>query len=39
MQADRESMVKKLIDGYLNVPGSMKPVSATAADFDINRYI
>jgi hypothetical protein len=39
MQADRESLVKKLIDGYLNASGNMKPVPATVADFDISRYI
>lgn len=39
MQADRESMVKKLIDGYLNAPVNVKPVPAAVAGFDISKYI
>ena len=39
MQADHETMVKKLIAGYLDFPDNMKPVSVLAANFDINNYV
>jgi hypothetical protein len=39
MQADHEAMVKKLIAGYLDFPGKMKPVPAMVANFDINKYV
>jgi hypothetical protein len=39
MQADHEAMVKKLIAGYLDFPGKMKPVPVLVANFDINKYV
>ena len=39
MQTDHETMVKKLIAGYLDYPGKIKPVPAPVANFDINIYV
>jgi hypothetical protein len=39
MQANHEAMVKRLIAGYLDFPGKMKPVPAVVANFDINKYV
>jgi hypothetical protein len=39
MQADHEAAVKKLIAGYLDFPGKMKPIPVTVANFDINNYV
>jgi hypothetical protein len=39
MQTDHEAMVKKLIAGYLDYPGKIKPVPAPVANFDINIYV
>jgi len=39
MQENYEVKVKKLIVGYLDFPGKMKPVPAMVANFDINQYV
>jgi hypothetical protein len=39
MQANHEAMVKRLITGYLDFPGKMKPVPLQVANFDINKYV
>ena len=39
MQENYEVKVKKLIAGYLDFPGKMKPVPAMVANFDINQYV
>jgi hypothetical protein len=39
VQTDHEAMVKKLIAGYLDFPGKMKPAPALVANFDINNYV
>jgi hypothetical protein len=39
MQENYEAKVKKLIAGYLDFPGKMKPVAAMVANFDINQYV
>ena len=39
MQADYESAVKKLMAGYLDFPGKMKPVKASVESFDISKYV
>ena len=39
MQTDHEIMVKKLIAGYLDSVGKMKPVPVPVKDFDINKYV
>jgi len=39
MQENYEAKVKKLIAGYLDFPGKMKPVPVLVANFDINKYV
>ena len=39
MQAEHEAMVKKLIAGYLDYVGKMKPIPVPVATFDINKYV
>ena len=42
MQEEHESMVKKLIAGYLDNPNKLKavkPITATIENFDINKYV
>jgi len=39
MQENYEAKVKKLIAGYLDFPGKMKPVPVLVANFDINQYV
>jgi hypothetical protein len=39
MQENYEAKVKKLIAGYLDFPGKVKPVAAMVANFDINHYV
>ena len=39
MQENYEAKVKKLIAGYLDFPGKMKPVPVLVASFDINKYV
>ena len=38
-QTDHETMVKKLIAGYVDFPAKMKPVSVSVANFDIKDYV
>jgi hypothetical protein len=39
LQENYEAKVKKLIAGYLDFPGKMKPVPAVVANFDIKNYV
>jgi hypothetical protein len=39
MQTDHESMIKRLIAGYLDFPDKMKPIPVLVANFDINNYV
>jgi hypothetical protein len=39
VQENYEAKVKKLIAGYLDFPGKMKPVPVVVANFDINKYV
>jgi hypothetical protein len=39
MQENYDAKVKKLIAGYLDFPGKMKPVPVVVTNFDINKYV
>jgi hypothetical protein len=39
MQANNESVVKKLIDSYVYSIGKVKPVPVAITEFDINKYV